>query len=271
MNGAYKRVADDESVTQYSRKNKPAGGAQAPTVPELTVSTQVEDYSPYLVQMHRAKKQAAMAQLKSAYDKSVAELDRAENGLAGGYQAARNQTAAAHEQERRNFAQFAAANGLNSGTAGQAELARNVTLQNNMNRIGTAEADAMADLTLKRAQAENEYNAAIAQAEYTGEHDLVKALYEEKLRVQKALTDAEIRRQQAALERYQLQYQAGRDAVADRQSDSEQADAQTDRLAELGALYLKAGLVPPGQVLEAMGITADQVNKYILPSQTQVK
>ena len=193
------------------------------TVPEFTFGTQVEDYSDYLTRMYEAKKQSAMAELKNAYDSSVAELDRAEAGLAEGYRAARNETAGAHEQERRNFAQFAAANGLNSGTAGQAELARGVTLQNNMNTIRTAEAGAVADLTLQRAQAETEYNAAIAQAEYTGEYELAAALYEEKVRVQEALTEAEIRRQQYALERYQLQYQAQRDAVADQRYESEQA------------------------------------------------
>lgn len=193
------------------------------TVPEYTAGTRVEDYSPYLVQMHQAQKQSAMAELKNAYNNNVAALDRAEAGLAGTYQAARNQAAGAHEQERRNFAQYAAANGLNSGTAGQAELARSVTLQNNMNDIHTAEASAMADLTLRRAEAENEYNAAIAQAEHTGEYELAAALYEEKVRVQEALTEAEIRRQQYALEQYQLQYQAQRDTVADRQYAREQA------------------------------------------------
>ena len=195
------------------------------TVPEFTFGTQVEDYSSYLEQMYAAKKQAAMAELKNAYDNSVAELDRAENGLAEGYQAVRNATAGSHEQERRNFAEFAAANGLNNGAAGQAELTRGVSLQNNMNNIRTAEANAMADLTLQRAEAENEYNAAIAQAEYTGEYELAAALYEEKVRVQEALIEAEIRQQQYALEQYKLQYQAQRDAIADQRYESEQAFA----------------------------------------------
>ena len=167
--------------------------------------TQVEDYSPYLVQMHKAKKQAALAELKAAYENNVAKLDRAENGLAEGYQTARNEAAGVHEQQRRNFSQLAAANGLNSGAAGQAELARSVTLQNNLNDIGAAEASAVADLALKRAEAENEYNAAIAQAEYTGEHDLMAALYKEKVRVQEALIEEEIRRRKYALEQAQVQ------------------------------------------------------------------
>ena len=228
MSGAFKTVADDKLVTKNSNKNKVNDGVQtaadtALTVPTVTYGARVEDYSPYLEQMYAAKKQAAMAELKTAYDNSMAELARAETGLAEGYQAARNETAGAHEVERRSFAEYAAANGLNNGAAGQAELARGVTLHNNMNGIRTAEANAVADLALQRAQAENEYNAAIAQAEYTGEYQLAAALYEEKVRVQEALIDAEIRQQQAALEQYQLQYQAQRDVVGDQQNASKLA------------------------------------------------
>ena len=137
------------------------------------------------------------------------------------------------------FPEFAAANGLNNGTAGQAELTRGVSLQNNMNSIRNAEANAMADLTLQRAEAENEYNAAIAQAEYTGEYELAAALYKEKVRVQEALTEAEIRRQQYALEQYQLQYQAERDLVADRQYDREQKLKEKDQADDVELAWAK--------------------------------
>ena len=183
----------------------------------------VEDYSDYLRQAHQAEMRAAVARLNAAFEQNMAAVDRAETGLTQDYRQARNQTAAAHEQEKRNFAQYAAANGLNSGTAGQAELARGITLQNNMNSLHAAEASDRADLALQRAQAESEYNAAIEQARYTGEHQLAAALYEEKVRLQQALTEQEIRRQKEQLEQYQLQYQAQRDAVADERYQSEQA------------------------------------------------
>lgn len=187
------------------------------TVPGLAdLSGQVEDYSAYLQQMYAAQKAAALAELKAAYEKNVNELNRAEAGVAGQYQAARNQTAGASEQLKRNFAQYAAANGLNNGTAGQAELARSVTLQNNLNTINAEEANTVADLQLQRANAEVEYNNAIAQAEAGGDYELAAALYEEKVRVQEALIELEIQEQQYALKQYQLQYQAQRDQVDDR-------------------------------------------------------
>lgn len=316
-----KDVAGIVGIGPNEEENGSGSAGGDADVPEFSFGTQIEDYSDYLKQMYDAKKQSALAQLKAAYDGSVASLDRAEEGLAEGYQTVRNETAGAHEQARRNFAEFAAANGLNSGAAGQAELTRGVSLQNNMNTIRTAEASALADLKLQRAEAETEYNAAIAQAEYTGEYELAAALYEEKVRVQEALIEAEIREQQYALERYKLQYQAQRDAVADQQYESEQAFAQQqyrdtlllqqaaqalkekeqsdslllaqaqlaqkqqaaqaeqllaqqkqqasadsaakDRLADYGEAYLKAGILPTSDMLQAMGITAEDARKYI--------
>ena len=204
--------------------------------------TQVEDYSPYLVQMHDAKKRAALAKLKAAYENNVAKLDREQNGLAEGYQAARNATAGAHEQQRRNFAQLAAANGLNSGTAGQVELTRGMTAQSELNQIDTAEASAASDLALKRAEAETEYNTAIAQAEYTGEHDLAAALYKEKVRVQEALIEREIRRQKYAMELAQAQQKTAN--AAERQSKQQ--------LAEAGELYDEPVWDLPSGVYEAL-------------------
>ena len=57
-------------------------------------------------------------------------------------------------------------------------------------------------------EAETEYNAAIEQAQYTGEYELAVALSEEKLRVQDALTEREIGRLRNELEQYQLRRQA---------------------------------------------------------------
>ena len=267
----------------------------------------VEDYSAWLEQMYAAKKAAAVAELNAAYEKNVNGFDRAEAGLNGQYQAARNLTAGQSEQLKRNFAQYAAANGLNSGTAGQAELARGVTLQNNMNSINTAEADALANLQLQRANAEAEYNNAIAQAQASGDYELAYALYQEKVRVQEALIELEIWEQEQALKQYQLQYQAQRDSVSDSQwaqelalkqdqlkyqaqrdsiSDSQwaqdlafqqqkHADASEqeakDLLAAYGEAFLARGLMPSAEMLEAMGMTAGDAWKYIASTMTRNK
>lgn len=191
------------------------GAGTVPVGSDLT--GMVEDYSDYLKQMYAARKEAALAELDAAYQSSLNALDRAEQGIGEQYQAARNSTAGSSEVAKRNFAEYAAASGLNSGTGGQAELARNVTLQNDLNTLDTAQADAISDLQLQRANAETQYNNAIAQAQAQGDYELASALYQEKVRVQNALLEMEREEQQYALQKYQLEYKALRDQVGDRQ------------------------------------------------------
>lgn len=271
------------------------GGLAVPDGADLT--GRVEDYSSYLEQMYAARKQAALAELQAAYEKNLAELERAEAGVSEQYQTARNQTAGASELATRNFNEYAAANGLNSGTGGQAELARNVTLQNDLNSINTAEADTIAQLRLQRANAETEYNTAIAQAQAQGDYELASALYQEKVRVQEALIEAEIAQQQYALQKYQLQYQAKRDSVEDgqwtqelaqksrqsadelafqqqkyadslaqsqKEAENKLAEERRETLAAYGKTYLNMGVMPSDAMLEAMGITRAEAQEYIV-------
>lgn len=156
------------------------------------------DYSSYLKQMYAAQKASALAQLQAAYEKNLAAVDRAEAGVSEQYQAARNSTAGASELAKRNFSEYAAASGLNSGAGGQAELARNVTLQSSLSGIDAAEASTLADLELQRSQLESDYNSAIAQARAEGDYALASALYQEKVRVQDALLEQQIQKQKQA-------------------------------------------------------------------------
>ena len=263
---------------------------------KTTVAPTVVDNSAYIQQMNQAKKDAAIASINAAYNQNKAALDRAQVGLSESYQAARNETAGASELAKRNNAQYAAAYGLNSGTGGQMELARNVALQGNLNNINLAEGQSMADLTLQRANAETEYNNAIAQAESQGNYELANQLYQEKVRVQETLLNLQI--QQA-----QMDYQAYRDSVADNQwkqafnqnvgqqdwqnyfgmmqylnglnqqsynnafnqtqyNDSQTAQKQSD-LANAGWSFLKVGALPSAEMLTAMGMTATDAESYI--------
>ena len=156
------------------------------------------DYSAYIEEMNRAAKEKALAELRSAYEKNVAGVDRAKQGIAPQYESARNQAAGQSELQKRQFAEYAAANGLNSGAGGQAQLAQSAALQQGLNQINTAESSAMADLELQRSQMEIEYNNAIAQANATGDYQLAQQLYQEKVRQDEAL-------------RQQIQWQAQQD------------------------------------------------------------
>lgn len=62
----------------------------------------VNDYSEYIEEMNRAQQEAALAELRAAYEKNLAGLDRTQQSISPTYQAARNQAAgnAARQQRR---------------------------------------------------------------------------------------------------------------------------------------------------------------------------
>ncbi len=226
----------------------------------------VEDLSDYLDELYAAQRKNALAQLESAYNKNLSALDQSKVGVAEQYQDARNQAAGASEQAKRNFAEYAAASGLNSGAADQAELSRTVGLQGDLNSLSRNEADFFANIELQKAQAEQDYNNAIAQAEASNDFARAQALYEEKVRVQEALTQQQLQQMQMEFQQSQLKYQQQRDQVADMQFDREaqmaQDKAQYDRQWELAQWMAQYG---DFSGLAALGVpkgTIDQVSGY---------
>lgn len=220
--------------------------------PVQTPAYQVNDYSNYLEEMYAAQRKAAIAKLNSAYQENLNAIDRAGTGLDAQYQNARNQAAGASELAARNFQEYAAAAGLNSGAGGQAELARNIALQNDLNTLYTQEAATLADLELQRVQAETEFNTAIAQAEAQGDYELAAALYEEK-----------IRQNEAALQQQMLVYQQQRDAVADNQWQLNFDRQVSSNLADYGNAFLKQGIMPSSEMLNAMGMSSEDAQRYL--------
>lgn len=139
--------------------NAQKAAAATPTAPDL--QGKVNDHSDYINEMHRAQQEAAQAELEAAYKQNVAAIDRAGAGVDKTYQDAKNQATGTSEQAKRNFAQYAAANGLNNGISGQAELARSVTLQKALAELDKQKAQTVADLDLQRTNAQTDYTTAI--------------------------------------------------------------------------------------------------------------
>lgn len=223
----------------------------------------VTDLSDYLEQMYAAQREAALAAINNAYQQNIASIDSAKGQIAPQYQNARNQTAGTAEQAARNFAEYAAAYGLGSGSSAQADLARNITLQNNMNQLNAEEADAYAQLELQKSQAEIEYNNAIAEAEASNNSQLAAALYQEKVRVQEALMQQQQFLFDQALAERQFQFQQ-QSFDYQKQQDQAVADAEGKKyMAQWGASMLENGFMPTEEMLAAMGMTNDQAQAYI--------
>ena len=102
----------------------------------------------YINKIYDAQKQSTLNTLKSAYDKNIASVDTAMSNLGTSAYEAKRQAAGDAAITRQRLNEQFAANGLNTGAAGQAHLALLNQQAANLNSI-----------EMKRAQAENEYNA----------------------------------------------------------------------------------------------------------------
>jgi hypothetical protein len=155
-------------------------------------SYDIGDGSDYLKQLYADKVAAELASLKSAYEQNVNSLDAAREQIPQSYDIARNSAANQNALSRGAFNEMAVAQGLNTGTTGQAALAQDVVYQQNLSDIDRQQAQALSDLDLQRANLETTYKNAIAQAEATGNAELADALYQEYVR------QSELAAQQAA-------------------------------------------------------------------------
>lgn len=167
------------------------------------------DLSDYLRQQQAAKTEAALANLKGAYDKSVAALDAGALNLPETYNAAKNEVAAQHARAKRTFDERAIAAGLNTGATGQATLARDSVLQAGLAGLSQDEAKAKADIDLRKADLLADYEAAVASAKANGATELADALYAELVRVQGLEREDEIRAAESASESLQLALKYG--------------------------------------------------------------
>lgn len=180
------------------------------------------DLTEYIKKQSAAKVEAQLAGLAGAYEKAMAGYDAQAQKLPQSFDAARNKAAAQNAIATRAFQERAAASGLNSGTGGQADLARSAAYQAALVGIDTNQANAEAELELERANLTAEYQTAIAQAKATGNADLAEALYKELIRVQ-GLTREDA---QTAYNREQDAYQKEQDALAWEYKLQQEADAK---------------------------------------------
>ena len=153
------------------------------------MATSFADYkNEYIKNTMAAQKEAAAKELETAYQKNLAALDAQQRQTKQQYDASRNQAQAAYEQDLRNYDEYAAASGLNSGANAQARLAYGNKRQGNLSSLSQGEADALQTIAQNRTNTTNAYNANAASlaADYGAkEYDaLYKAWQDEVARDQ---------------------------------------------------------------------------------------
>lgn len=182
------------------------------------------DLSEWLKQQYESALESELAGLKDAYEKNTASLDDEEARLSGIYDPQRNRVAAQNALSKRAWDERAEANGLSSGANGQAELARSSVLARDLASIGEEEANARADVSLRKKNLTIEYTNAIAQAKANGQAELAQALYNELVRVQGLEREDQIRESETALKQAQAQMEY---ELALKQMEADSASQET--------------------------------------------
>lgn len=224
-------------------------------------SYQAADLSDYLKDLYAQNVAAQLAALKSTYEQNAADLKANAEKIPETYQAARNETAAQNELERRAFQEYGTASGLNTGTSGQAALANSSVLQRNLSEISGLEADALSENALEQQRLAIAYRNAIDQAEASGNSALAEALYQEYVRQDQAAMDAAA----AAQEQANWESQFG---FTQQQYEDNLAGQERDYAYNLAMTMLGAGVMPDASTLNTAGISAADAQAILAGLQT---
>ena len=186
----------------------PKGTTEGANAQQLPSATSQEDY---INSMYSAAQEKALAALKTAYDNNTATVDAQAAKIPGIYHASENAVAADNAQQTQNMNEYFAANGLNNGAAGQAQLSQNNVYQKNIGSLEEAKATALNDVETQRTQISTQYQNAIAEAIANNNYEQAKALYDEAVRVDEsivstALNQAQLNYQYATLNQNQAQF-----------------------------------------------------------------
>ena len=131
----------------------------------------------YINDIYDRQKESTLRTLKSAYDSNVASIDTAKKALdTNSYEAKREVTGdAAITRQRLNEA--FAANGLNTGAVGQANLALLNQKAANLNKINLAQKQAQQEYDAQKAALMQTYQAEVKSAIQQNDADRARALY----------------------------------------------------------------------------------------------
>lgn len=140
----------------------------------------MQDYNEYTKEaingIYDAQREKQLADLETAYNTNLATAEAAKGQIGNAYQEQRNNLANTYERTRKNTNEAAAANGLNVGTGSQAALMQRSEYQRDNAKIGTAEANAMAQAEQGITDLKTKYQGAVAAANADNDYQRSVAL-----------------------------------------------------------------------------------------------
>ena len=155
----------------------------AATSPYVTGNQTLDNYNNtrynQINSMYDAQRTNALNQLEVAHNKNMADAQAAYDKITPAYQEARNQSGAEYERQRRNNNLQAQANGLNTGTNSQMQLAASNVYQTNQAKLSKAEKDALAESERQQLTMKQQYEADVADALSKNDAERAAALLNE--------------------------------------------------------------------------------------------
>lgn len=221
-----RRDAYDQQIQDYINQLQQMQGQKTPTA---------ADQSDYIRQMYEQQLAANKAQLESDYDQNVSNLAGEESKVGSNYYEQRRQTQANTDRAQANYNEVANASGLNSGTRGQAQLARSNQLQSDLTTLNNAEAQNRAEIERQRTLLGQQYQNAIQKAQAENNMELAQRLYQEAVRVDESVIDASKNDSSRALEILNMM-------LGQISSDRNLASEEARQAAEIAAAGGKYGL-----------------------------
>lgn len=131
----------------------------------------------YINDIYDRQKESTLRTLKSAYDSNVASIDTAKKALDTNSYEAKREAAGDAAITRQRLNEAFAANGLNTGAVGQANLALLNQKAANLNKIDLARQQAQQEYDAQKAALMQTYQAEVKSAIQQNDADKAKALY----------------------------------------------------------------------------------------------
>ena len=131
----------------------------------------------YINDIYDRQKESTLRTLKSAYDSNVASIDTAKKALDTNSYEAKREAAGDAAITRQRLNEAFAANGLNTGAVGQANLALLNQKAENLNKIDLAKQQAQQEYDAQKAALMQTYQAEVKSAIQQNDADKAKALY----------------------------------------------------------------------------------------------
>ena len=131
----------------------------------------------YINDIYDRQKESTLRTLKSAYDSNVASIDTAKKALDTNSYEAKREAAGDAAITRQRLNEAFAANGLNTGAVGQANLALLNQKAANLNKIDLAKQQAQQEYDAQKAALMQTYQAEVKSAIQQNDADRARALY----------------------------------------------------------------------------------------------